>query len=272
MAMADRDLTLDQQNNINGSCARFSGKTIYIRSYPNDPEAARLILELKAALEPPLKIEDRTGEMLMGDSLILGIRIRPARDERNLAETLVKAFRIDGALSVEDLPPPGADDGVTEVLVGLKPVALAREIAERIGTRHLTAEQQKRIAVKLLPFAGQKLNVFGYGSESEVVGLANEFLFACCNQTRGAGWIESVSAVPIGEITGVLVLVKPAANESERKAADTLVSALRSEHLTVTGPREAPDHRAAIGIVPGQPFTGTLDPSNPLTIVIGNRK
>ena len=268
-AIADRDLTLEQQQKIHEASRKFSGKTVYMRSYPNDHEAARLILEIEATLDPTLKVEDRTGQMLFGGPLILGIRIEPSRDDGELADALVKTFRRDGALSVEDLSPLGADSSPTEILVGLKPVALAREIAGRIESRHLAVEQQKRITAKLLPFTGERFNLFGYGSDSEIVELANEFLFACCNQTKGAGWVESVSAVPIGEITGVLVLVKPTANEKERKAADTLVSALRSEHLTVTGPREAPDHRAAVGIVPGQPLTGMIDPSNPITMVIG---
>ena len=176
--MADRDLTPDQQNKIHEACKKFSGATVYVRSYASDPEAARLITEIKSALQPTLKVENRTGEMLLGEPLILGIRILPGEGERDLADALIKAFRNYGSLSVEDLSPLGSGSSVTEILVGLKPVALAKEIVGRIGpdARRLNAQQQERIGQRLLPFAGQKLNLFGYSSEPEVIHLANDII------------------------------------------------------------------------------------------------
>jgi hypothetical protein len=124
-AMANRDLTPEQQHRIAEACRAFSGKIVYIRSYPNDVEAARLIMQLKTALEPHIRVEDRTGQLLAtwdSPGLVLGIRIQPAEGERAFAEALVKTFRREGSLSVEDLSPLGAGQALTEILVGVKPV------------------------------------------------------------------------------------------------------------------------------------------------------
>jgi hypothetical protein len=87
---------------------------------------------------------------------------------------------------------------------------------------------------------------------------------------EGAGWKESVSSgnVAIDWITGIQVLVKPDADTSSKAAARALASALLAEHLAVTGPREVTDHAPAIT----PPLQGTLDPANPITIIIGKRK
>jgi hypothetical protein len=122
-AMADRDVSDDQQRRIHEACKKFSGRTVYMRSYPNDPEAARLIAELKPALEPYVHVEDRTGELL-SDSLVLGIKVMPGKHEGPFAEAMVRTLRIEGHLSVDDVSPLGSDMSLTEILVGLKPVGL----------------------------------------------------------------------------------------------------------------------------------------------------
>lgn len=104
-AMADRDLSPDQQHKIHEACRKFSGKAVYIRSYPNDPEAASLIVEIKAAMEPFVHVEDRTGEMRPLQSLVLGIRVAPEEHERKFAEAIVRAFRLDGNLTVDEVSP-----------------------------------------------------------------------------------------------------------------------------------------------------------------------
>jgi len=124
-AIGDRDLSADQRRNIGDSLRQFSGRTVWMRSYPNDPEAARLIILLKASLEPSIHIEDRTGDLLTSSSLVLGIRIEHAQNERDFAEALVKVFREDGKLSVEPLPPFGGGY-TTEILVGVRPITLTK--------------------------------------------------------------------------------------------------------------------------------------------------
>jgi hypothetical protein len=106
IAIADRDLTADQQNKIHEACRPFSGETVSIRSYPNDPEAARLIVTIKAALEPLIHVGDRTGQLLATwdtATPVLGIRLLPAQKKRPFAEAFVTMLKEQGNLSVEPL-------------------------------------------------------------------------------------------------------------------------------------------------------------------------
>jgi hypothetical protein len=139
-----------------------------------------------------------------------------------------------------------------------------------VATRHLDGEQRKRIALKLRRFAGLGFNLFGYAPDQETVGIANEILVVLSRTDEGAGWKESVSSgnIAIGWVTGIDVLVKPDADASSKAAARALVSALRAEHLAVTGPREAADHTPPLT----PPLQGKIDPANPITIVIGKRR
>src|ERR1035437_4577610 len=124
-ALADRNLTEDQQIGIAKACIRWSGQTVFIRSYPNDHEAARLIAEIRRALElAQVIVEDRTGELTAtwtSAGLVLGIHIDPGEGERPMAETFVKALRGPGNLSVEDLSSLGSSSSITDISVGVKP-------------------------------------------------------------------------------------------------------------------------------------------------------
>jgi hypothetical protein len=267
-AIADRDLDEKQQREVRESIKAFAGKTVYIRSYPNDSEALRLILEIKAALGPTIHVEDRAGQMLSGGTLVLGIRIDPGIRERAFGEALFTAFK-DANLSVEPLSDLGSGEDLSEIEVGINPIGLAKQVQELTSARRLYAPQRSRVASKLLPFAGTKINVFGYSADPEIITLANEFLAACCNKDRGGRWIDSGSSTPLGDIKGILVLVKPDADDRTLKAAQTLFAALQAERLSVAPLKRVSDHRAAAGIVPNVPFSGTLDPDVPITIVIG---
>jgi hypothetical protein len=187
-AIADRDLTPRQRDDIRASMRAFAGKEVFIRSYPNDPEAARLIVELKAALDPPLRVADRTGELgatWANAGLILGIRVSPTGPERKLAETLVRSFRDDGKLAVEDLSQLSSD-GPTEILVGVKPIALAAEIEKtarlqkEAEARRLALEKDLKaqgprwrllraakgqLVSALSPFAGQRAGIYVAGPQ-----------------------------------------------------------------------------------------------------------
>jgi hypothetical protein len=270
-ALADRDLSQDQQKMIRDSLKSYVGKNVFIRSYPNDPEAARLIIELKAALEPQIHVEDRTGDLgpNFANGLVLGIRILPNQRERDFAEALVDSFRNDGKLLVDDLTIFGGSDSPTDILVGVKPVALAQQTARITSQRHLAAPARARVSTKLKEFSGQKFNLFGYSSDPEIIAFANEFLFACCNKAKGAGWMETLSSAPIGDLIGVIVLVKPDADTHTRAAASALAAALKFEQIAVAGPRVERDHKAASKIEPTAPLQGTFDANNPITMVIG---
>src|ERR1019366_2254073 len=128
-AMADRNLSPAQQRAIRQAClaSPWRGRDVWIRSYPNDGEAARLIVEMKAALEPCLSVEDRTGQSIGGIGTVVGIRVDPAERGRDFATWLIHALGDPkmGDQSVDALTPLGSVDETTEIMVGLKPTALA---------------------------------------------------------------------------------------------------------------------------------------------------
>jgi hypothetical protein len=130
VALADRDLSPEQQRKIGEACVKFTGQTVQLRSYPNDLEAARLIVALKAAFEPRIHVADRTGELTAtwGDpDMVLGIHVVPSQRSPGFAQALVTMLRTDGRLTVADLPAYGSGSDTTDILVGMKPVVLAKE-------------------------------------------------------------------------------------------------------------------------------------------------
>jgi hypothetical protein len=127
---------------------------------------------------------------------------------------------------------------------------LARiKIEEKMAWRHLSPEQQERIEVKLRPFAGERANVFIYSGDNEINGIANEIGVAL-GGPKGAQWIVSgAPEQPSGfTVSGILVEWKSTADTKAKEAANSLVSALKAEHLAVAGPsNEVPRMRVTYG-------------------------
>jgi len=124
-ALAGRELTIEQQKDIHAAVKQFSGNSLAIASYPNEPESARLVAELKSALDPPIRVDDKTGHLEAtwnNTSTLFGIRVLPGSEaERKFAEALVVILRDKGGLTVEPVDPSGAGGGITQIDVGLKP-------------------------------------------------------------------------------------------------------------------------------------------------------
>ncbi len=121
----------------------------------------------------------------------------------------------------------------------LQHVRLSRELKALSAPRALSAEQQSSVANTLRPFAGQKLNVFVFTTESEIVSIGNQIV-AVPGRPNGAGWALSVSTGQMAAnrvLTGMLVEVMPSATEVDLAAARALVSALAHERLGVGGPQ-----------------------------------
>lgn len=130
-AMADRELTLDQQRNIGKRLERFAGRTVVIRSYPGDGEAKRLGLEIKNALHlASIDPWDSTEHWLNDAPLTFGIRVECAEDEgkpqRDFANAIIGALRGHGNLSVLPLSEFGCGLSITEIHVGIRPPVLAK--------------------------------------------------------------------------------------------------------------------------------------------------
>ena len=138
------------------------------------------------------------------------------------------------------------------------------ELQERNKPRILNAKQQQEIADRLRLYSAQKLNLFAYSGENEIVGITNSIIMALGK--NGAGW--SVSVFTGNEngraIAGVLVEVKNTATMTDRKAASALVAALKTENLEVNGPEPANTNIAQLG-------TGNSDPTAQIIITIGKK-
>ena len=142
---------------------------------------------------------------------------------------------------------------------------LARvKIEEKLAPRRLAVEQQRQIAGCLQRFAGQRVNLFAYTGDQEVIGIANDII-AALRGPQGASWIVSIiSGQEAGRgVAGILVEIRPDADGASRLAAASLVSSLRAERLSVSGPQ-------ALVWMPGM-GVGQEDPNAPIRITIGRK-
>jgi len=120
------------------------------------------------------------------------------------------------------------------------------ELRERIKDRHVSDTQQKVVAAKLRPFAGQMVLLITFAGDNEITGIGNDIGAAI----RAAGWnlTRDSGSVAAGQINGgILIEIEPTAPESTQKAAHALALALRAEGLAVDGPKQAGRVRTLFG-------------------------
>src|SRR5438309_1147337 len=142
---------------------------------------------------------------------------------------------------------------------------LARvKIEQKVAPRRLTKEQQERIARKLKPFAGQRINVLIYRGDVEAWFIADQIKVALGGIT-GAGWI--VHSATVTEFnrafSGMMVETTVKANDDSLIAAKLLIAVLSAEHLVVGGPS------AALKELRAEAF-GDLDSEANIQLVVGN--
>jgi hypothetical protein len=132
-AIAGRELTAEQQRKIGAALEKFSGRIVWLRSYPGDGEAKRLGIQVKTALDlAHIKVQDRLEEMYSNAPLIFGIEVVCAangiRDQRHFARALIATLSGDvGKLDVHPLSEFACpSEGITEIHIGVKPAALAK--------------------------------------------------------------------------------------------------------------------------------------------------
>jgi hypothetical protein len=139
------------------------------------------------------------------------------------------------------------------------------KLQEHNKPRHLAAEQQQNVATKLKQFAGQKINLLAYSDDGEIIGLTNNIGNALAGP-GGAGWVISASlgSVTTSAISGILIEVTKSADSQARLAADSIVAALRSEGLDVTGPNVQEQEGFIMGNI-------HVNPSAMIWITIGRK-
>jgi hypothetical protein len=141
-------------------------------------------------------------------------------------------------------------------------------IEEKIADRHLSIEQQRKIAAKLRRFAGTRLNLFAFSNGGdEVVKLGNELLRVLTGP-NSAEWVVSPSLAdePGLVVPGIGIEVQQNADPRSIEAANALLSALTDERLSV-------------GVIPAPPpgehgmRAGRLneDPKAMIRIIIGKK-
>jgi cell division protein FtsB len=115
------------------------------------------------------------------------------------------------------------------------------ELQEHNKPRLLTSDQRRQMTDHLKQFFGQRVSLFVYAGDSEITGIAEQ-LHDVLNtpiSKGGAGWLVSQSSGQETEraVAGILVELKPNADDRSRAAAAALVSSLVAEHLSATGPQ-----------------------------------
>jgi hypothetical protein len=136
-------------------------------------------------------------------------------------------------------------------------------LQEHNKPRHLIPEKREKVVAALKAFPAQKVNLFAYNGDNEIVGISNEIMDLL--GPKGAGWHVSASSGTemTRAIGGILVEVKGAAPPAIQPAAENLVLALKDEHLTTFGPSPL-GNTNTLGV-------GPSDPTAPIRITIGKK-
>ena len=193
---------------------------------------AQLTIDLK---DKDLKIADAGGKAATAERIADGFRLEIA----NANERAAQANRI------------------------AEEERLARiRIEEKMAPRRLSPAQRDQIARKLNSFAGQKVNLLAYGGDAESIGFANDIIATF----SAAGWtVNATNEIPSTRaIAGVLVELRPDADDASRLAAIAVVRAFCDERVDIKGP--APPYAGA-RLTSGP----SLDFKLPLTLTVGRK-
>jgi hypothetical protein len=126
------------------------------------------------------------------------------------------------------------------------------KVQKRVADRHLTPEQQSRIAPKLCQFGGRNVRIGLYNSDGEMQNLAKDIKGAlpqtCVLNLRFAlGWAVSISPYQVTEgFSGIHIFLMPSAGSQDRVFAASLREALKEAGLDVDGPMPPPQWGSVI--------------------------
>jgi len=148
------------------------------------------------------------------------------------------------------------------------------ELQEKMAPRRLTAGQVSMVATGLAMFSGERLNMFVYTGDGEIIGIANDIIRALGEKPIGAGWTITVST---GQdlkrsVSGILVEIDSAGDDALRKAAEALVSELNKQRIETAGPIVGQWRRGGGTINDGTvSLNGPVDPSAHIKVTIGRK-
>lgn len=128
--VAGREISQEQSKQISSSLSQFAGRKVFIASYVGDAEAARLGLQIKAALEGAgIKVADKMGSTYAtpndSGSVMFGIGVSSSQAQQELGRSIVDALRDEAKLKatahvVQAMVP--FKDSEVGIMVGARPV------------------------------------------------------------------------------------------------------------------------------------------------------
>ena len=150
------------------------------------------------------------------------------------------------------------------------------KLREKIADRHLTPEQQSRIAKSICRFGGIAVDIGKYSSNAEIEELAKEIKGALPKMCDGNPGFE-VSFFQWGArapgFSGIQIIITEDMSKKSKTFADVLAAALKQEGLQVEGPMLNPTRgRIRLG---GSDISASIgagiEPGTPVEIAIGKK-
>jgi len=126
--VAGRHLSQKQLVEISTSLKRFVGREVFISSYSGDSEAARLGLQINAALERAgVHVSDQLGRTIAsGGGVSFGVNVTGPAGDRDLVNAISEALKkahIEGTADVKDSAGIRFGNALTGIMVALRPLA-----------------------------------------------------------------------------------------------------------------------------------------------------
>ncbi|HDR8859347.1 TPA: hypothetical protein QDA74_002556 [Burkholderia territorii] len=123
-----RKLNSAQIDAISANLQSFAGRKVYISSYTGDAEAARLGLQIEAALRKAgIEVFDNLGRTSAGPGgVIFGIQLVAMPDDVDFAKTIASVISKDGKIEVSNQILPARirmqEDSTTGIMIALRPL------------------------------------------------------------------------------------------------------------------------------------------------------
>jgi hypothetical protein len=127
--VAGRQLTSQNIRDITNDLRGFAGRNLYIASYSGDAEAARLGLQIKAALKGAgIRVYDALGTTLAGlggGGVDFGVHISGPDADHDFMLAIRKSLEAHGKIDIPEafLAPMRLDNNLIGIMVALRPLS-----------------------------------------------------------------------------------------------------------------------------------------------------
>src|SRR5712691_9500205 len=136
--------------------------------------------------------------------------------------------------------------------------------------RHLNPVQEQALRTSLLPFSGERLDMYVYANDDDAIGIANQLATALGPGSKWEVTVFGGLAEELRVVAGLAVETTASATPRDTEAAQALVSALVAQHLRTFGPGPFnPRYDTSIIPLPGTPGFGRIPA--PIRLTVGRR-